>query len=171
MSRHPGGPDRVRLDANGRGWTLPLVRSASGARYADARGTVFWSKGTTAVLEIDGEPPRDCVQARQPSPWNEALLGGVAFRAVGNEPGWFVEVDPGEAPRLRATLDYGERRIELDAVSVASGFVGDAGGERVRLEIERGDCRDGMSGQRFEARATLHVGTTRYSGCGGWLAD
>lgn len=171
MSRHPEGAESMRLDANARAWTLPLAASASGARYADARGNEFWSKGATARLVVDGEPARDCVQARQASPWNQALLRGVSFRAVGNEPGWFVEVDPGEAPRLRATLDYGQRRIEADAGSVASGFVAKVDAGTLRLDIARGECTDGMSGHRFEARATLTLGERRYEGCGGWLSD
>lgn len=171
MSRHPDGAATVRLDANARGWTLPLARSASGARYADAAGNEFWTKGGTGRLTLAGEPARDCAQARQPSPWNQALLRGVAFRAVGNEPGWFVEVDAGPAPRLRASLDYGERELALDTRAVASGFAARAGAEDVGLSIERRACVDGMSGQRFEAAATLRVGSRRYAGCGGWLAD
>lgn len=169
MSRY--GASDVRLSANARTWTLPLARSASGARYADASGNEFWTKSASGRLTIDGEATRDCVQAREPSPWNAAALRGVSFRAVGNEPGWWVEVAPGEAPRVRAVLDYGERELSLDMGSNAGGFVGEWTGEPVRLAIERTACVDGMSGQRFEARAELQVGTRRYAGCGGWLAD
>ncbi|MFZ5657949.1 MAG: YbaY family lipoprotein [Pseudomonadota bacterium] len=171
MSRHPAGAGTVRLDANARSWALPLARSASGARYADATGNEFWTKGANGHLRIDGEPARDCVQARQASPWNQALLRGVAFRAVGNEPDWFVEVDQGPTPHLRASLDYGERELDLIAKATASGFAARAGAEDVRLVIERRTCVDGMSGQRFEATATLQVGTRRYAGCGGWLGE
>lgn len=171
MSRHPAGAGTVRLAANARSWTLPLARSASGARYADAAGNEFWTKGASGRFTIDGEPARDCVQARQPSPWNQALLRGVAFRAAGNEPGWFVEVDRGPKPPLRASLDYGERELDLVARPMASGFAARAGVEDVHLVVERRTCVDGMSGQRFEATATLQVGTRRYAGCGGWLGE
>jgi membrane-bound inhibitor of C-type lysozyme len=33
--------------------SLPLVRSASGAKYSDGR-TTFWGKGKEAFIEIDG---------------------------------------------------------------------------------------------------------------------
>lgn len=170
MSRH--GATSVRLDANGRSWTLPLARSASGARYADAAGNEFWTKGATGRLTIDGEPARDCVQARQPSPWNAALLRGMAFRAVGNEPGWYVEVDKGATPALRATLDYAERTLSLPRTTPRNGgFEGTAGGETVVLAIRKAACTDGMSGQRFEATATLRVGSRTYEGCGAFLDD
>jgi uncharacterized lipoprotein YbaY len=162
------GAQGLRIDANARTWTLSGTSSAG---YADTSGNAFRDAGATARLTVDGEAERDCVPARQPAPWNEALLRGVAFRAVGNEPGWFVEVDSGEAPRLRATLDYGERRVEVTARRSASGFTGQVDGEPLRLDIARRACTDGMSGQRFEATATMQIGTKRYAGCGGWLAD
>lgn len=172
MSRHPAGASSVRLDANGRTWTLPLARSASGARYADGAGAEFWTKAAAATLTLEGEPPRECVQARQPSPWNTALLRGVAFRAVGNEPGWYVEVDRGASPALRATLDYGERTLALARITPRNGgFEGASGGDAVVLDIERTACADGMSGQRFEATATLRVGSRTYEGCGAFLGD
>lgn len=172
MSRFAADASNVRLDANGRTWMLPLARSASGTRYADGAGTEFWTKGATGTLTIDREPPRDCVIAREPSPWNAALLRGIAFRAVGNEPGWFVEVHRGEAPQLRATLDYGERTLTVDDLTPrAEGFTGTAGQDTVTLDVRRRECADGMSGQRFEATATLQVGARRYTGCGAWLAD
>lgn len=172
MSRYFADGDTVRLDANGHAWKLPRARSASGARYADAAGNEFWTKGDAGTLVLDGEPPLDCVRARQPSPWNAALLGGIAFRAVGNEPGWYVEVDRGAAPALRAMLDYGERQLAIPRVTAREGgFTGTSGGDPVMLDIRRSPCADGMSGQRFEATATLRVGERRYEGCGAFLGD
>src|SRR5690606_41512251 len=45
--------------------------------------------------------------------WKEAAARGVAFRAVGQEPGWYVEVGGSGAPGLHAVLDYGERTIDI----------------------------------------------------------
>ena len=47
---------------NGRVLKLPHVPAASGARYADAQGNEFWSKGEAeARLTLQGQPPRTCV--------------------------------------------------------------------------------------------------------------
>ena len=110
------------------------------------------------------------------SPWEAAAARGVAFRAVGNEPGWFAEVDRGDAPALRATLDYGERTIEVPRAMAldgdAFGYHGEADdGTSVVLRIRREPCSDGMSDQAYEASATLAVGETTYRGCGRFLAD
>lgn len=150
----------MRLDANGVAW------STGGA------GVRFDVRGDTARLVLPGEAARDCVAARQPSPWNDAVLRGLAFRAVGNEPGWFVEVDAGTNPTLRATLDYGERRLDATPLQrTADGYRGTAGGRPVVLVARRNACTDGMSGQRFPVTATLRVGDRAYSGCGAFLAD
>lgn len=170
MSRYDGGAKTARLAFNGYALTLPLARSASGARYADSRGNEFWTKGATGSLTLAGEAARDCVEAAQGSPWNLAAARGVAFRAVGSEPGWFLEI-AGTPARLDATLDYGQRRLQMPLVPVAGGFDGALDGKPVRLRIDRRTCRDGMSGQAFEATVALDVAGTDYRGCGAWLQD
>lgn len=187
--------NRVRLRFSGRELELPLVvpvpESAAkadrdpsvepspdadtglgpGEQYADTAGNAFRIQGERATLTLDGEVQPGCVLSAAPSPWNEAAARGVAFRAVGNEPGWWVEVDRGEAPALRAVLDYGERKLELAHAQPAGlGFAGEtADGTQITLEIEREPCQDGMSGERFEATAQLTVDGDTYRGCGAFL--
>jgi putative lipoprotein len=160
----------VRLSYSGHRLALPIATSASGARYADGRGDEFWTKGATGHLTIAGEPVRDCVQAAQAAPWNEAELRGIVFRAVGSEPGWFAEVG-GRPTVLDATLDYGERKVHTAVTPIDEAFDGSSGGARVRLRSQRISCSDGMSGHSFEARVTLEVGGRTYRGCGAWLQD
>lgn len=163
--------DTVVLAFSGRSLQLPLAISASGARYADAAGNEFWTKGDAGTLTVDGEALPECIHTGAPSPWSEAAARGVAYRAVGNEPGWWVEVDRGEAPALRAMLDYGERAIEVAHAQPAGlGFAGQTGeAADVHLEITREPCQDVMSGERFETTATLTVDDHSYEGCGAFL--
>ncbi|WP_133498847.1 MliC family protein [Cognatilysobacter terrigena] len=171
MSRFDDAPKQVRLAYNGASVTLPLARSASGARYADARGNEFWTKGATGTLTLAGEPARDCVQASQVSPWNQAVLRGATFRAVGNEPGWTAEI-AGTPPRLDALLDYGQTHVTAPLKPAADGYTGiDSTGRAIRMTVKNERCRDGMSGQAFEATVTLDVGGTTYRGCGAKLQD
>ena len=46
-----------------------------------------------------------------------------------------------------------------------------ADGTPVVLEIDRTRCHDGMSGEAFEAAATLTVGDRSYQGCGAFLFE
>lgn len=167
--------ERVLLSVNGRRLTLPLARSASGARYADADGNEFWTKGDTGTLSLAGEDKQECTRAQGPSPWDAARDRGIAFRAVGNEPGWLVEVSQGEAPSLHAELDFGARKLEIARVqprSNGTGFIGKTdSGTQVELAIERKPCQDDMSGARFEATAQLTAGGKTYRGCGAFLTE
>ena len=109
------------------------------------------------------------------SPWEEAKARGIVFRGVGNEPGWFVEVGQGNAPTMRATLDYGERKVEVTGATPLSSTYGYGGkaadGTLVVLRIKREACSDGMSDERYPASAELKVGEQAYRGCGRFLQE
>ena len=165
--------EAMRLDFSGRTLSLAHTESLTGARYADRQGNEFMHQGEGAKLILAGEEWRDCSRSQRVSPWSEAASRGVVFRAVGSEPGWFVEVGKGEAPPLHATLDYGDRKIDLAHVQPdEGGYAGSTSqGSPVALAIKREPCHDGMSGEAFEASAQLIVGSKTYRGCGAFLGD
>lgn len=166
------------------GITLRLRQqaSASGAKYGDTDGNAFWMKGDSATFTLQGEGAsdevrRDCTRTDRRSPWDDARASGVALRATGNEPGWFAEVDRGEAPRLRAELDYGERKIEVANAQPltqgdATGFRGTTtDGDALELRIRRVRCHDDMSGHPYPSSAELVIGDKSYRGCAAFLDD
>lgn len=165
----------ARLSWSGQRLDLPNVTAASGARYADDAGNEFWTRGMDeARLTLAGQQPRNCVRADRSSPWDIAADKGVQFRAVGQEPGWLVEVREGldGEPALTAHLDYGQRLLEATGLDrTGDGFSGQAAdGTPVSLAVEERDCSDPMSGEQFKAGASLTVGGQEYQGCGAWLA-
>lgn len=180
-STYTDDAQRVTLAFSGRELALPIAVSASGARYADADGNEFWTKGDSGTLVLAAEAGsetarRECSRSGRPSPWYLAAERDVGFRAVGGEPGWFVEVDRGGTPALRATLDHGERKVEVARTGAlpgdAPGYFGEtADGIEVVLTITRMPCQDGMSGESFEAGARLKVGDKAYNGCGAFLFE
>lgn len=168
-----GGP--LALSLSGRRLVLAPEESASGTAYADEQGNRFLFDGDTATLTLHGDPPRTCMPTTQVSPWDAAAARGVRFRAIGQEPGWLLEVGDGDRPTLTAQLDYGERFIEVENARRrpdGDGFEGTTtDGTAVRLDIEREACADPMSGEPFEASARLRVGKRTYAGCGAFLDD
>lgn len=52
-------PGVAGLDAGRKAYALPRAESASGARFSEP-GVVFWNKGESARVEIDGETWTDC---------------------------------------------------------------------------------------------------------------
>jgi uncharacterized lipoprotein YbaY/uncharacterized membrane protein len=170
---------RVELALPDGALSLPLAQSASGARYADHRGNEFWTKGNTGTLTRAGGTKLDCARADAPiaagSPWDKAKQRGIAFRAIGNEPGWLAEVGQGETPALQVELDYGQRKLDIAKAQSLSGLLGYAGrtadGTQVRLVLERISCSDGMSDNTYPVEAKLDVDGKTYQGCGRFLSE
>lgn len=171
-------PDGVLLDIGGRELHLPQTVSASGARYGEG-DPEFWSHGASeARLTLNGET-FDCLALDDAarSPWSEARERDIGFRAAGSEPGWLVEVDLGESPAMRVVLDYGERELRVASTEAftggegVSGFRGEVDGKPVELTIRREDCADPMSGEAFDASATLDYQGRSYQACGRFLWD
>lgn len=96
---------------------------------------------------------------------------GYDFRAVGQEPGWSLDLRRRDG-WLHLTLDYGRTRLAAAATPAATEPGGatvytartDVHELRVRIEPER--CRDVMSGEAFPARVVLSVDGREYRGCG-----
>lgn len=165
--------DHLLLRLPERDVRLQPVVSASGARYGDDRGNDFWSKGREqALLRLEQGPWLACQVSEGRSPWVAARDRGVAYRAVGQEPGWWLELNSGETPAMVVVLDYGQRRLELPrtrALAGEAGFAGQSDGRVVQLRILHEACTDVMSGEAFPTRAKLRLGDVVYSGCGRFL--
>lgn len=174
----PAGPsftvevwmDRVRLFAPGGPVALPRAISASGARFAEGPWA-YWSKGRDARIETPDGEWHDCAGREIADPWQAARLRGVTFRAIGQEPGWVVEIGP---DRMVALLDYATRSRVAPAPDPAS--EGEATVWRVRAQeteirvVSRPvPCRDAMSGEAFAQSVTLREGGTVWRGCGRFL--
>ena len=149
---------------------LSIARSGSGARYVEG-DTVFWNKGDLATIEIAGQRFVDCRSTPSKVPWADAKRLGVTFRALGNEPAWYVEVYP---ERLAIVTELGTKRTELPhGEPMVDGprttYRAAAGGREATVVIERRACADSMSGEGFEAAATVTFDNRTLRGCGRFL--
>lgn len=149
---------------------LPQVVSGSGAKYSDGSLT-FWTKGGEAVLERSGSPPVQCRELRAQSLLADARERGVIYVGRGNEPGWAVEVGPGN--RISYVTNYGEERHDVAAVTERDDedtgtrvYVGDTAGGRLKVTISRLPCQDDMSGESFDHVVLVEHGSRTYRGCG-----
>lgn len=148
---------------------LPHVPAASGARYSEG-GITYWSQGEGALLEVAGTEHLTCANNRRRAVWEHAKLNGADFRAVGNEPGWLLEIYP---RRMVLVTDYGETRYEFETpepvenrAEARTTFEAADRGLRVIVVLELGECRDTMSGEVFETTVTVRLDDTTYRGCG-----
>jgi uncharacterized membrane protein len=162
--------DAITLEMHEGPRRLPLVESASGAKYSDGSLT-FWTKGDTAIFERPGTAPVNCRESRYASLLADARERGVRFRGRGNEPGWTVEVGPG--PRLEFETNYGQDRHTFDAATESGSEMSGArvvraeqGGEQIKVSVTTDDCADDMSGEHFEQRVIVEFDGKTFRGCG-----
>lgn len=169
FSIRPSG-DSVVLSLPDRTAALPRVEAASGAKYA-AGGVVFWVKGAEASLETGGASHTGCRGRAAGDPWEEAALMGVEFRAVGQEPGWALDLAEGRW--IRYVGDYGATRAYAASPRQVRGategsvvYDAEPEGRALRVEIRQAPCRDAMSGQSFTHVVTVRLDTSTVKGCG-----
>lgn len=162
--------DHAWLFLPGRTAELPRVPSGSGIHYAD--GTLrFWGKGEEARFEIDGTTHRGCRNNPRRAVWEHAKLNGADFRAVGNEPGWYLEISEGAGILL--VTDYGQNQYRFEHAELTerplertSIYRANTDGHALELVLRAEPCRDSMSGEAFETRVTVYLDHRTLHGCG-----
>jgi putative lipoprotein len=152
---------------------LDQAISASGAKYADAVVS-FWTKGSTATLERQGTAPVQCEERRAASLREDARVRGVVYRALGNEPGWVLEVGP--ASRLSWTTNWGQDRFDFEQAQAttapdgATVYTAQQGDVSIRASIKAGRCVDDGEVE-FDHVVTVESGGQTLRGCGTRLND
>lgn len=150
--------------------TVNLAHEPSAAA-AGYRGSNYRYRydGEEAWLEVKREKYH-CRNDRAAAVWQAARLDGADFRAVGNEPGWWLTIG---SERMVFVGDYGKRRVEM-ATPEAEVFadqrftrytVRQAGAE-VDIELRGIDCRDSMSGEDFPVTVRVVFNGVQLHGCG-----
>ena len=103
----------------------------------------------------------------------DARARGIDFRAVGQEPGWVVEVKDEE--NITAVLDYGGTSLLMptpDSKTAEDGTVtydASTDTDHLVLSIRGKTCVDPMSGESHPSTVELVVNAKPYRGCGDWL--
>ncbi len=106
-------------------------------------------------------------------PWEDARSRGIDLRALGNEPGWFLEID--NEKWMRLLYAYGERQATtpVPAPVVANGvttYSAEGSGHMLRAEFREQTCSDGMSDQSYPLTVTVTIDAVVLKGCGRQLS-
>jgi len=99
--------------------------------------------------------------------WHKAKLRGVAFRAIGQEPAWLLEITEGSSILL--VTDYGQSRVTYDYTKPdinQNKRITQYQLDDLTLKIEGKPCQDVMSGELFEVTVTLKAPNRELLGCG-----
>ena len=138
---------------------------------AVTRFAAFWLTLLSACVEPRPAGAPDPQASGVHWVWEGAKLRGVDFRAVGNEPGWSLEILSGD--RITFVTDYGqtrvstplpEPRVEPQAARIT--YRAQTGAHALTLVIEPGPCHDSMSGEALGSRATVVLDAREHRGCG-----
>lgn len=130
----------------------------------------LWPALGGSLLEVD----RD----RALAPWDGVffeLARDRDFRAVGQEPGWQLEIRVGS--EMRFTYDYGKgsavtpaARAYLNAKTGTRTFHAVSEANDLRAEIVPVGCQDSMSGKPYPSTVTVTLNDRSFRGCGESLA-
>ena len=149
---------------------LDQVPAASGSRYSDGTLTL-WTQGEEATLIRADQPDVNLRNNRNRAVWEHAKLNGVEFRAVGNEPGWVLEI--WGYGRVLFVGDYGQTQyeFELPAPEIdkeARRTIYECAGREHELTIviTGTPCQDTMADQEYESTVMLTLNGKNFYGCG-----
>lgn len=162
--------DGVLLSLYTRTIELSRMVSASGERYA-GEGHVFWTKGESASLETPGGAHLDCPGRLAETPWDEARLMGSDFRAIGQEPGWTLDL--AESRGIRFVTADGTIRtftpMPTPVGDTAGGgltYTAKSEAHAFTVTIRETPCRDTMSGEAMSHAVTVRLSGREFRGCG-----
>lgn len=169
--------EEMKLYTSNDSYLLQHVIAASGARYANKEETIeFWNKGEKARINFKGRKFQNCTSDARELSWFRARLECVSFRAIGQEPGWLVEIKE-QQKSGKVLLDYGTRQLQLQNLkrakrshppdSVIFKTVSDSIDMTIKSDKET--CQDPMNGNQSPYKVTVTVGDENYKGCGRFL--
>ncbi|MBT7719078.1 MAG: MliC family protein [Halioglobus sp.] len=162
------GPGEMALWFEDRYLILSQVRAASGTKYQEG-DVVFWSKGDQVIFSAAGVRYANCQINHVRAPWEDARRRGVDFRAVGNEPGWHLEVRGDQ--HLLFVGDYGATKIMFSNVQTTEDreqlhYLSQDDDNSINVTVIESACIDTMKGDQFPYNVQVQLNDRNYQGCG-----
>jgi len=150
--------------------SLPHVEAASGAKFSDGAAT-YWTKGESAMLERPDHARTECKNNRRKAVWEDAKLRGADFRAVGNEPGWSLELSRDYG--IVFVTNYGSDKYTFalpepvsDTRAGTTLYSVSGDGHELSVLLKSGPCLDTMSDEQYETKVKVTFDGTELNGCG-----
>ena len=163
-----GTENTITVDLKDGSHTLKPNLVASGFHYSLGKISLQ-GKGDHAYF-YDGSQRYKCQIDRRKSLWEDARYRGADFIAVGNEPGWKLELS--RKGDMLYVGDYGtvSFRVATPKPSQTNKgplvFAARDAAHSLWLSIEDKPCVDTMQGDRFDVSVSLVVDGKPLAGCG-----
>ena len=133
--------------------------------------------GQTTTVEAPAQTPAPAAEDAAADPnapaapaWEDARAAGVDFRAVGQEPGWLLNIY--RENKITLEWDYGQQNAEFPLATPdtsqegASIYSTQANGHALVVMIRRFPCQDAMSGAAFPSTVSVTIDGRELQGCG-----
>ncbi len=142
-------------------------QSASGVKYS-VDNIVYWSKGYEATLDV-GKKRYRCKNDGIAATFERAKLSGVAFRAIGNEPGWILEITSDKQVLFLTNL--GQDKTYFEVIEKFSDYSSTeyemhSNNNVMHVRIENSRCRDTMVDRVYESTVYINFDGVNMKGCG-----
>ena len=138
-------------------------------RDAYAVGDVLYRPtGEDATLTV-GKKRYSCHNDRVAAKFERAKFRGVAFRAIGNEPGWVLEIIPDREVRFITHLGTLTTYFKIEQhyeMHNSTEYKLRSKNNLLYLRIEKRRCFDTMSGREYESSVYLNFDGNELRGCG-----
>ncbi|MGB6018081.1 MAG: MliC family protein [Sulfurimonadaceae bacterium] len=141
--------------------------SASGEKYS-VGDVLLWSKGYEAVLNVGTKEYR-CKNDGISAIWERAKLSGVAFRAIGNEPGWILEITSDKKVMFLTNLGQDKTYFEIiEKFSDHNSTEYEMRSQNnvLHVRIENRPCQDTMVDRVYESTVYIAFDGVNLRGCG-----
>lgn len=141
--------------------------SASGAKYT-VDNIIYWRKGSEAALD-EGKRKYRCENDAVAAAFERAKLNGVGFCAIGNEPGWILEITSDKEVSFLTNL--GQERTDFEVTEKFSDYSSTEYEMRsenniLLVRIENRQCQDTMIDRTYESTVYINFDGVNMKGCG-----
>lgn len=148
--------------------SLSRTPSESGVRYAANNHVLRRTAGNISFSTPQQRFPQ-CTLGHHYNAWANAWLRGVDFRALGDEPGWILEISKGRTINLQ--WQYGRRQLAAPVPPVSRqqelySYRTATDEHRLVIEVMDRPCRDSMKGDPHDYAVRVRVDDTILLGCG-----
>lgn len=131
-------------------------------------------------VQTEAEAPAPAVEAAaandtaanlaRMAPHDGLRAAGVDFRAVGQEPGWILDIYT--RGTIKFVWDYGESYAEFAVAAPtspqegATRYEANSDGRALVVTVRRAPCQDAMSGEAYPSTVEVVIDGRTLNGCG-----
>lgn len=152
-------------------WLFLPERTVQAAKRKDAYyvdDVIYRPQGEEATLTV-GKKHYSCHNDKVAATFERAKFQGVAFRAIGNEPGWVLEIIPAKEVLFithLGTVTTHFKILKHHEMHNSTEYKLRSKNNLLYLRIENRRCVDTMSGREYESSVYLNFDGNELRGCG-----